>query len=172
MSGDQDEPPRIEIDLVDQPPDQLEAALLAEIHVDEGHVRLQLRRTTDRLGARGGDSDDAEPFPLEERAQAAWPPFSRLAALRDSARTGEAALTFLTQARGLARQLPSGVRLLGPVPAAMHKRAGRYHAQLLLESRERRPLHAFLDEWLPAVEQLKSARAVRWSLDVDPIELF
>ena len=66
----------------------------------------------------------------------------------------------------------SGVRLLGPVPAAMHKRAGRYHAQLLIESRERRALHAFLDEWLPQVEQLKSARAVRWSLDVDPVELY
>jgi primosomal protein N' (replication factor Y) len=64
------------------------------------------------------------------------------------------------------------VRLLGPVPAAMARRAGRYHAQLLLESRERSRLHEFLDAWLPRVEQLKSARAVRWSLDVDPIELF
>jgi primosomal protein N' (replication factor Y) len=109
---------------------------------------------------------------LEERAQAAWPPFSRLAALRDSARTAEAAHAFLAEARGLARHLPAGARLLGPVPAAMHKRAGRYHAQLLIESRERRALHAFLDDWLPEVEQLKSARAVRWSLDVDPIELF
>jgi primosomal protein N' (replication factor Y) len=109
---------------------------------------------------------------LEERAQATWPPFSRLAALRDSARTPDAALTFLAHARGLARQPPGGVRLLGPVPAAMAKRAGRYHAQLLIESRERRPLHAFLDEWLPQVEQLRSARAVRWSLDVDPLELF
>jgi len=109
---------------------------------------------------------------LAERAQAAWPPFSRLAALRDSGRTPAAALAFLEHARGLARHLPFGVRLLGPVPAAMHKRAGRYHAQLLLESRERRALRAFLDEWLPQVEQLKSARAVRWSLDVDPLELF
>jgi primosomal protein N' (replication factor Y) (superfamily II helicase) len=109
---------------------------------------------------------------LEERAQAAWPPFSRLAALRDSARQPTAALAFLTEARRLARRPPGGVRLLGPVPAAIHKRAGRYHAQLLIEARERRPLHAFLDGWLPAVEQLKSARAVRWSLDVDPMELF
>jgi len=109
---------------------------------------------------------------LEERAQAAWPPFSRLAALRDSACTPDAALAFLAQARRLARAAPAGVRLLGPVPAAMAKRAGRYHAQLLIESRERRPLHAFLDEWLPQVEQLRSARAVRWSLDVDPAELF
>ena len=109
---------------------------------------------------------------LEERAQARWPPFSRLAALRDSARTSAAALAFLTEARRLAQRPPAGVRLLGPVPAVIHKRAGRYHAQLLVESRERRALHAFLDEWLPQVEQLKSARAVRWSLDVDPLELF
>jgi primosomal protein N' (replication factor Y) len=109
---------------------------------------------------------------LEERSQAAWPPFSRLAALRDSARGADAALGFLGEARRLARRPPAGVRLLGPVPAAMAKRAGRYHAQLLVESRERARLHAFLDEWLPEVETLKSARAVRWSLDVDPIELF
>ena len=109
---------------------------------------------------------------LQERSQAAWPPFSRLAALRDSARTPDAALAFLTEARRLAHCPPPRVRLLGPVPAAMAKRAGRYHAQLLLESRERSALHAFLDAWLPQVERLRSARTVRWSLDVDPIELF
>ena len=106
-------------------------------------------------------------------AQAAdWPPFSRLAALRDSARSAAAALAFLTEARGLAPQPPAGVRLLGPVPAAMAKRAGRYHAQLLVESRTRTRLHDFLDGWLPQVERLPSARALRWSLDVDPLELF
>ena len=108
---------------------------------------------------------------LEERAQAAWPPFSRLAALRDSAKTREAALGFLTEARGVAGA-PGGVRLLGPVPAAMAKRAGRYHAQLLIESADRGHLHGFLGAWLPQVEQLRSARTVRWSLDVDPLELF
>ena len=109
---------------------------------------------------------------LEERAQAAWPPFARLAALRDSAQTREAALAFLTEARALAGSPDRGVRLLGPVPAAMARRAGRYHAQLLIESADRGHLHGFLGAWLPQVEQLKSARAVRWSLDVDPLELF
>ena len=109
---------------------------------------------------------------LEERAQAAWPPFSRLAAVRDSATTAQAALGFLTDARSIARRTPRGVRLLGPVPAAMAKRAGRFHAQLLIESAERARLHEFLDAWLPEVEALRSARRVRWSLDVDPIELF
>jgi primosomal protein N' (replication factor Y) len=108
---------------------------------------------------------------LAERAQASWPPFARLAALRDSAKTAAAALTFLSEARKLAAP-PRGVRLLGPVPAAMARRAGRYHAQLLVESPERARLHEFLDAWLPQVEQLRSARAVRWSLDVDPLELF
>jgi primosomal protein N' (replication factor Y) len=54
----------------------------------------------------------------------------------------------------------------------MAKRAGRYHAQLLVESPERGPLHQFLDAWVPALEQLPSARRVHWALDVDPIELF
>ena len=109
---------------------------------------------------------------LEERSLAGWPPFSRLAALRDSAPTREAALGFLSAARALVPRAPRGVRLLGPVPAAMAKRAGRYHAQLLIESAERTRLHGFLDAWLPEVEALESARAVRWSLDVDPLELF
>ncbi|MDB6087670.1 MAG: primosomal protein [Gammaproteobacteria bacterium] len=109
---------------------------------------------------------------LAERAQALWPPFSRLAAIRDSAKTAESALEFLTQARKLADAPPRGVRLLGPVPAAMSKRAGRYHAQLLIEGADRTSLHHFLDSWLPAVQQLQSARRVRWALDVDPIELF
>ena len=122
---------------------------------------------------------------LTERSQAAWPPFSRLAAVRDSAKTAEAALAFLTQARQAAEDLRSGrlggsdhreavrsVRLLGPAPAAMAKRAGRYHAQLLLESADRASLHRFLGAWLPVVESLQSARRVRWALDIDPIELF
>jgi primosomal protein N' (replication factor Y) len=109
---------------------------------------------------------------LTEREQASWPPFSRLAAVRDSAKTAESALEFLTEARKLAGTPPRGLRLLGPVPAAMSKRAGRYHAQLLIEGADRASLHHFLDAWLPAVEQLQSARRVRWALDVDPIELF
>jgi len=108
---------------------------------------------------------------LEERAQASWPPFSRLAAVRDSATTAHAALEFLAEARKIAK-LPRNVKLLGPVPAAMAKRAGRHHAQLLVESPERGALHRFIDAWLPEVEQLQSARRVRWALDVDPGELF
>ncbi|MGH8328685.1 MAG: primosomal protein N', partial [Steroidobacteraceae bacterium] len=81
------------------------------------------------------------------------------------------AMAFLAEARKAAGQ-PSRVKLLGPVPAAMAKRAGRYHAQLLVECPDRGALHPFLDAWLPQLEQLPSARRVRWALDVDPIELY
>jgi primosomal protein N' (replication factor Y) len=109
---------------------------------------------------------------LEERRAAAWPPFSRLAALRASGTDAEAPIAFLAAARRAAGRPAGPVRLLGPAPAAMARRAGRHHAQLLVESPERGALHRFLDHWLPAVEALPEARRVRWALDIDPMELF
>jgi primosomal protein N' (replication factor Y) len=108
---------------------------------------------------------------LAERAAAGWPPFAHVVALRASASTLATASDFLRQARQLARP-PRGLKLLGPAPAAMAKRAGRYHAQLLLEARERAPLHRLLADWLPEVEKIRTPRELRWSLDVDPLELF
>jgi primosomal protein N' (replication factor Y) (superfamily II helicase) len=108
---------------------------------------------------------------LAERAASAWPPFSRLAVLRASATTAEAALAFLTEARRVAGA-PRAVKLLGPVPAAMARRAARYHSQLLLESADRGALHQLLRTWLDKIAELPSGRRVRWALDVDPIDLF
>jgi primosomal protein N' (replication factor Y) len=76
---------------------------------------------------------------------------------------------------GAARQMVRpgrDVKVLGPAPAAMVRRAARFHAQLLIEARERAPLHRLLSDWLPRVDEIKSPRELRWSLDVDPLELF
>jgi primosomal protein N' (replication factor Y) len=54
----------------------------------------------------------------------------------------------------------------------MARRAGRHHAQLLLESADRGALHRFLGQWIPQVDALPEARRVRWDLDVDPLDLF
>ena len=108
---------------------------------------------------------------LAEREAAGWPPFAHVAALRASATELPAAVNFLREARRLARRTPE-VKLLGPAPAAMARRAARYHAQVLIEARERVPLHRLLGEWLPKVEQIKTPRDLRWSLDIDPLELF
>jgi primosomal protein N' (replication factor Y) len=108
---------------------------------------------------------------LAERAAAQWPPFAHVAVLRASAVELAPAIEFLRAARALARP-PRELKLLGPAPAAMARRAGRHHAQLLLESRERAPLHRLLGAWLPEVEQIKTPRELRWSLDIDPLDLF
>ena len=61
---------------------------------------------------------------------------------------------------------------MDPVPSPMERKAGRYRAQLLVTSRAHTPLHRFLDDWLCDLEGLKSGRSVRWSLDVDPMEMY
>ena len=110
---------------------------------------------------------------LLERQQAGLPPFSFQAMLRAEASKPETPDQFLSQAAGLARQLPwHEVVILGPAPAPMPKRAGYYRSQLLLQAPTRNLLHKLLDTWIPQVEKLPQARRVRWSLDVDPINLY
>jgi primosomal protein N' (replication factor Y) len=116
-----------------------------------------------------GGYEGFAPAALEERAQAHWPPYSRLALLRADARDASAALDFLEQARSAARG--ETVQLFGPLPASMARRAGRHHAQLLAQSSSRSVLQQFLARWVPAVEALKPRHGLHWSLDVDPQDL-
>lgn len=110
---------------------------------------------------------------LLERENAVWPPFSRLALLRAAATSREDAHRFLEIARQIAEAAGiDGVRILGPVSAPMERKAGRYRAQLLLQSRQRGCLHQVLTSLRVTLEGSKEARRVRWSIDVDPIELF
>ena len=54
----------------------------------------------------------------------------------------------------------------------MERRAGRYRAQLLLRAQTHVPLQRLLSAWVPLLEPLPEARKARWSIDVDPAELF
>jgi primosomal protein N' (replication factor Y) (superfamily II helicase) len=118
---------------------------------------------------------------LEERRQAQLAPCSHMALLRAEAVDGQLPLQFLTHARQLAETLGgklgmnlgvNNVQLLGPIPAPMERRAGRIRAQLLLQASERADLHRLLDPWLQQLEVDKLGRKVRWSIDVDPQEMF
>jgi primosomal protein N' (replication factor Y) len=110
---------------------------------------------------------------LAERERTLWPPFSRLALVRASARARDEAHEFLMAARHAAETAAvPDVRVLGPVAAPMERKAGRYRAQLLLQSTERANLHRLLDYLRESLEGSPVARRVRWSVDVDPIELF
>ncbi|HEY5559051.1 MAG TPA: helicase-related protein, partial [Steroidobacteraceae bacterium] len=109
---------------------------------------------------------------LEERRAASLPPYSHLALLRADGPVRAEVHAFLREALAAAPPVRgAGLRPLGPAPASMEKRAARYRAQLLIESPARAGLQQFLGAWLPEVEKLRAPRSLRWSVDVDPIEV-
>ncbi len=110
---------------------------------------------------------------LTERQLAQLPPYSHLALLRAEAVDAQAPYRFLEEAQALAAQLNNeGIEVYGPFPAPMERRAGRNRAQVLLQSPARKPLQLLLSAWLLQLETLKSGRRVRWSIDVDPLEMY
>lgn len=112
---------------------------------------------------------------LAERAAAELPPYAFLALLRAEANHEAAVQTFLDDARNCldAARLASGqLDASPPMPAPMPRRAGKSRWQLLLSARQRPALQAALGQWLPQLYALPSARKVRWSVDVDPLDLY
>jgi primosomal protein N' (replication factor Y) len=108
---------------------------------------------------------------LAQREQLGLPPFSHLALLRAEGPALAAALRFLTEARD-ALTGDKHVAVLGPVPAPMERIRDRYRAQLLLQSGSRAALQRLLGAAVPKLDALPSARKLRWSVDVDPVDLF
>ncbi|HBI70548.1 MAG TPA: primosomal protein N' [Massilia sp.] len=104
---------------------------------------------------------------LEERRQAALPPYMYQALLRAEAPELATAIAFLEGARDI---LPSdAVTLNDPIPMTMTRVYNVDRAQLLVESSSRPALQAFLKEWVGLLRALKTR--VRWSLEVDPLDI-
>lgn len=110
---------------------------------------------------------------LLQREAANFPPFGHLALMRAEAQRIELAQAFLQAAAHACRQVGlTEVVVQGPLPAPMPRRAGYYRSQLIATATDRRALHRLLGATLPAIHALPEARRVRWSLDVDPIDLY
>jgi primosomal protein N' (replication factor Y) len=135
-----------------------------------GRVVLQTRHPDHPLllSLRRGGYPAFASLALEERRQAGLPPFSYQALMRAESVDQAAATRFLRsavrEAEGLAGK---DITLLGPIPAPMERRAGRYRAQLLAQTLVRSVLQEFLESWLMRVRAIKGGSRVRWSLDVD-----
>jgi primosomal protein N' (replication factor Y) len=105
---------------------------------------------------------------LEERRSAGFPPFVFEAALRAEATKLDTAMRFLRTAAALA-DAPEGVHVYDPVPNILTRRAGLERAQLVIQSRSRPALQAYLAAISARLFE-HAPREVRWHLDVDPIE--
>ena len=104
---------------------------------------------------------------LDERKQAALPPYLFQAMLRAEAPQLATALEFLTMARDCLTH--DGITINDPIPMSMTRVHNVERAQLLVESPSRPALQAFLREWMAALRELKSR--VKWSLEVDPLDI-
>jgi primosomal protein N' (replication factor Y) len=108
---------------------------------------------------------------LAERRLLQLPPYAYQVLLRADAASREPVDAFLGAAQAALPDDPA-LRVSGPMPAPMPLRAGRHRGQLLLESDLRASLHRMLRQWQAQLAALPQARRVRWSLDVDPIDLY
>ena len=107
---------------------------------------------------------------LKDRRAASLPPFAHFALLRAEAKEQAALDAFLREA--MARIDARDLVAHGPLAAPMPRRAGAYRGQILLEASTRGELQTFLPRWLDALRAIPGVRALRWSIDVDPVDLY
>ena len=115
---------------------------------------------------------------LIERKAAQLPPFWHIALLRIESHDNTQIQQFIAELNKHSGQLlvqlsskETPVRQIGPMPAPMERRAGRFRWQVIFESSKRSQLHKFVVMLSDQLAHTKSNRYVRWSLDVDPTDM-
>jgi len=110
---------------------------------------------------------------LTERKESNWPPFSHLVLIRVEAQDNQLPIQFLEHiVKRLQFLLNEDIETLGPAPAPMSKRAGFFRAQFLFRSQQRALLHQVIYEAQQLILAIPEARKLRWSIDIDPSELY
>lgn len=112
---------------------------------------------------------------LSEREAALLPPYAYLALLRAEHHQPAALDNFMANALASAQRLCEQgwqVLLLGPAAAPLERRAGYFRSQLLLQASDRANLHGLLQPWLEQLRSVSPPKDLRWSLDVDPQDLW
>ncbi len=113
---------------------------------------------------------------LPEREISRLPPFGYLAIVRAEAKNTEHPEQFLRDLRAYVEANSASTnpspQMLGPLPAPMARRAGHFRAQLVLRADDRRGLHRALQLLTGAGDRHRLGNKLRWSVDVDPVDMF
>jgi primosomal protein N' (replication factor Y) len=119
---------------------------------------------------------------LAERRQNALPPFCQMSLIRANHIDPMKGQLLLQQARlfldqqnqSLQTQSPStaSASCWGPTQAPVAKRAGRYRWQLYLQTTDRRLRHQLLNRLIAWLNQQPLGKSVRWSIDIDPMDIY
>lgn len=111
---------------------------------------------------------------LQERKLAWLPPFTYLTLIRAESNHLTDVENFLRQVRQTLEVHPlfdESCQVLGPIPAPLAKRAGKYRWHLLLQTQIRSKMQRLLTSAKPAIVLLPLAKKVKWSLDIEPYDL-
>ncbi|ASO30174.1 primosomal protein N' [Vibrio anguillarum] len=111
---------------------------------------------------------------LEERKIAMLPPYTYLTLFKAESNQASMVEEFLRQIRNTLEAHPlfdDSCLVLGPTPAPLAKRAGKYRWQLLLQTQHRSKMQKLLMSAKPAIGLLPLAKKIRWSLDIEPQDL-
>lgn len=116
---------------------------------------------------------------LQERQDLQMPPFAHMALLRSECVEQHLAVQFLQQANGFVQQWlrhhfphahTAPIRVLGPFPSIMERKAGRYRYQIQFFTEQRPALHALIASLVNFLDGQNNFRKVRWHVDIDPID--
>lgn len=109
---------------------------------------------------------------LDKRLVQGLPPGGQLALLRCDSRDEQAGEQFLrTLRRQVENFLPRGSQLIGPLPSALPRRAGRYRWQLWCLSQGRTAAAGAAEALVSAAETQPRRGGLNWFIDIDPQEV-
>jgi len=108
---------------------------------------------------------------LQERRDAFLPPYAFFALFRAEAHQLSQTLQFLNAIRNKIKVEKDQIQMAGPYPCPIARRAGYHRSQLIIQAKQRPVLQQFLKSLLSEIETISHKPKVRWSLDIDPVEL-
>lgn len=108
---------------------------------------------------------------LQERQAMQLPPASFVALLKAEANNYTPVQQFLTFAVQVAASMTKTVIIYGPIRPQMERLKGMERGQLLLQASNRADLQRLLKAWVVQLDAHSLSKKLRWTLDVDPLEL-
>ncbi|MDP5070640.1 MAG: primosomal protein N', partial [Congregibacter sp.] len=139
-----------------------------------GKVLIQTHYPDDPLfdALRDGHFEAITTTLLDKRRTLGLPPFGQLMLLRCDARNENEGEAFLRAVQRHSKpHLPRDCQLIGPLPSAMPRRAGRFRWQLWCVAGSRRSAMAIARLLVDRAEGTKKPRELSWFIDVDPSDV-
>ena len=109
---------------------------------------------------------------MQERKMVGFPPYVRVVCFIVDAVALDLAMDRLRQLKSGMDALPAAqaVKLVGPIPALMTRRIGRYRAQLTVLADDFQAVRRLLRGVMPLIEKSRNTPKSRLSIEVDPLD--